>query len=75
MAGATIVEVLVPQGAILSGMGIEAGDGEPRARNAEAAAHVARYDARSLCDQVDGEPDEDFLQRQVNGDRHHGQFR
>ena len=51
-AGATIVAVLLAHRAVLAGMRIEAGDREPRPRDAEARCQVARHDAPGLDDQL-----------------------
>ena len=51
-AGAMIVASSSPMRAVLAGMRVEAGDGEPRLGDAEARAQVARDDAAGLDDEL-----------------------
>ena len=67
--------VLLAERAVLAGVRIEAGDREPRLRDAEAVDQVARHDAAGLDDQIACEPLRHVLQRQMDRDRHDREFR
>ncbi len=68
-------DVFLAERAVLAGMRIETGDDETRPRNGEARAQVVRHDPAGLDDEVGGQPADHVAQRQVDGDRHHGEFR
>ena len=67
--------VLLAERAVLAGVGVEPGDGEPRARNAKPHGKIARHDASGFDHEFGRKMLEDFPQRQMDRHRHDGKFR
>jgi hypothetical protein len=66
--------VFIAQRAVLPGMGIEPGDGQPRVRNTETTAQVAVHDPHRVDHEIDRQPRHHLAQRQMDGDQDDGKL-
>ena len=64
------VDLLAAQAAVLSGVRIEAGNGDARPRDAEIARQVVRGDLKRLDDKRLANRANHLFKRNVDGDRH-----